>query len=174
MRSIASEKAESSVGRTPPVEIVRVVRGLRSVAHVPQPPFRLFGPKGTAAKKGIAYEKKVIRKARKFLPHVVHGPWIKFEDSQGEAYCQPDGVGLLPDLAVVIESKYTENKVGAYKLENLYGPLCEALWGRPVVLILAFHNVAFSQDPSRKVQSLSPDVVRNLRRNTVYNYHFLG
>ena len=124
---------------------MRKVRGLKEVAECEPPGNRRGGTKDFApsAAEGLRYERAVAAHMASLGFKVKHGQWIKFRDSRGVSYCQPD-VLLLPEeksRILLLEAKLTQNAEGEVKLEKLYVPLVRALYRLPVFPILIFKNI---------------------------------
>lgn len=70
------------------------------------------------------------------------GQWIEFHDANGPGYAQPDHFLALRSRIVLFECKLTETGRGYDQLEDLYSPLLEEIYLRPVVRILTCKNLA--------------------------------
>jgi hypothetical protein len=73
---------------------------------------------------------------------IFHNQWIRFEDSNGEGYAQPDSYLVLKSRVICFECKLTETLSGYAQLEKLYKPLLAAIYSRPIVLILTCKNLS--------------------------------
>jgi hypothetical protein len=81
----------------------------------------------------MTYEKKVAKALKKFWPAIILGQWFEFYDYNGHGFAQADAILLLQDKCVVFESKYTQCATGYTQITDLYRPLVEFVWKRPVV-----------------------------------------
>lgn len=103
----------------------RVVKGLRWASLDPVGPG--FSPKRArgAKRAGIKYEQSL---AEAFGARAKHGQWIKFEDSNGLGFAQPDILYPLGDTLFIIESKYTWVPEATSQISLLYRPLLECIY----------------------------------------------
>lgn len=119
----------------------RGVEGVRSAWPDSGGPFgrtpaRLSGTHAQRA--GKRYERKAIaylqeRLGTAFLP----SPWYKFKDSKGALrWCQPDGVLLTPELALIFEIKIGFTSAAWWQLRKLYEPVIRAAYQPPRIGVL--------------------------------------
>lgn len=85
-------------------------------------------PRGAKAH-GVRYEKQIA----KALPLARHGQWFQFIDANGHGTCQTDLLLEFPDLAVVLEAKYTWTLAGHLQVEKLYQPVVARALGKPCI-----------------------------------------
>jgi hypothetical protein len=67
---------------------------------------------------------------------------MRFEDQNGLGFAQTDSYLVLRSRIICFECKLTETLAGYAQLEKLYKPLLEAIYERPVVLVLACKNLS--------------------------------
>lgn len=106
----------------------RAVSGLRYAALCGTP--QHAGKAATRGKKahGVRYEKALA----KHLGFARHGQWYQFIDRNGHGYCQTDLLIEFPELVLVLEAKYTWTPQGHFQLEQLYRPVVERAFGKPM------------------------------------------
>lgn len=120
----------------------RQVRGLQKVELCAHGPFPTRPkPKGKAAE-GFAHQRRV-HKALAGLSRfgeVVSEPWIRYSDTYGTHYCQPDDLLLSWDRTIVVESKLSLRRLSTARIQlnKLYRPVLESLFQKPVAMLLAF------------------------------------
>jgi len=71
-----------------------------------------------------------------------HNQWMRFEDSNGIGYAQTDSYLVLNSRVICFECKLTETLAGYSQLEKLYKPLLQAIYERPIVLVLTCKNLS--------------------------------
>lgn len=101
------------------------VNGLRECAFASAPAWHSTRPRVRGRKRqGIRYEAAVqAMLSERFGPAYRPSPWIRFRDSSGTHWCQPDGLLTLPHGLVIVEVKY-QHTVDAWKqLRLLYEPV---------------------------------------------------
>lgn len=143
----------SGVRATPkycaPPSWFRGVEGVRSAWPDSGGPFgrtpaRLAG--SAAQKAGKRYERKAIaylqeRLGKAFLP----SPWYKFHDRKGTLrWCQPDGLVLLPGIALLFEIKIGFTSDAWWQTRKLYEPVLRVAHGvgrvAPFVICKSFDS----------------------------------
>lgn len=79
---------------------------------------------------GQLYEERVHTEFLKRYPGYVPSPWLHFHDSQGEKWCQPDGLIVDPvrGLMVAVEVKLRHTNDACVSLFGVYKPVLEALF----------------------------------------------
>lgn len=117
--------------------MTRQVRGLRWARLREAGPFGRSRPRGAKAM-GVRYERQL---AKQLGAGWRHGQWIEFEDANGRGWAQPDFILIGQRRLVVLEAKYTWVPEAMAQLDLLYRPLCEALWGLPVVGFVVCKNL---------------------------------
>ena len=73
-------------------------------------------------------------------------PWtfnqsFDFVDANGKGYCQPDVILELPERVVVIEVKLSQTWYGDEQIRQLYLPVVEHFYKKPVVPVQMFRNI---------------------------------
>lgn len=87
---------------------------------------------------GITYEKKVGRILKRILPvEVVSERWWLYNDLDGRHLCQTDHYAVYEDQVLVVECKLTESWIGHSQINNLYRPVLERFFQRPITGIVA-------------------------------------
>ncbi len=117
----------------------RVIEGLvwaRKALEGPWPSAKRR-PRG-AKGQGVKYENALA----KALPSAKHGQWFEFQDRNGKGWCQTDLLIELPDGVLVLESKYSWVPEGHTQLENLYRPVVERVWQKPMLGVQVCKNLA--------------------------------
>lgn len=100
----------------------RVIRGLQWAERCERPSSIPVGrPRGAKAV-GIRYEKAL---GKALGPSWEHGQWFSFRDINGQGYCQTDFLLILPNLAIILECKYSWVKTAYEQIEFLYTPVVE-------------------------------------------------
>ena len=110
------------------------VSGLRKVElldpSMPQPfgTGRAQALTGSRAQ-GKAYERKIARKLQDRLGAAVfYNRWIKYIDSSGIRFCQPDIWIELPNSLILIECKLTQTDKADGQMRELYIPVLSWLY----------------------------------------------
>jgi hypothetical protein len=102
-------------------------------------------------REGKAYEEALT----KWLPsqsifsgaELLDSPWIRFEDSNGMGFAQPDIVALFEDELWIFEAKLTYVASAHDQLERLYSPLLAEIYpDLPQQLVVACNNLAAGSD----------------------------
>lgn len=98
--------------------------------------------KGARAK-GKRYERafnKVVKIWGEGKGEIYIGAWIHFVDANGRGYAQPDQFLVLEDKIILFETKLTETDTAKEQTMELYVPLLERIFARPVVACEVFRN----------------------------------
>jgi hypothetical protein len=113
----------------------RVVDGLQWVeqAESPWPKSRPRGAKG----EGLRFEKALAKR----LLGARHGLWFKFQDFNGIGYCSPDFIVNYEQFVLVIEAKLTDTDEGRAQIEQLYSPVLQMHYRRPIRGVLVCKNL---------------------------------
>lgn len=61
------------------------------------------------------------------------GCWWKFQDANGQGFCQTDFLLERVDFVLVLECKHTWTPEGHSQLEQLYRPVVERALGKPML-----------------------------------------
>lgn len=104
------------------------------------------GPKAFTAKRrrprgakgaGVKFEREL---SVKLLAAACHGQWFKFWDANGPGFAQTDFLLFCPDYVVCLEAKLGNISGGRDQFLQLYKPILEMVYGRPVYgLVVARH-----------------------------------
>lgn len=106
---------------------VRCIEGLKWARLAASGPgFAPSRPRG-AKRQGVKYEKELA----KAIPDAIHGQWIEFCDRHGTGWAQPDLLLRGKRAILVLEAKLSWTFEGHQQVDNLYCPLCEAIWQLP-------------------------------------------
>ena len=120
--------------------------------------------------RGLTYEGKVCRELlRRFLAVRV-GQWIQYADAIREGYAQPDCYVVLEKSVLVFEIKLTQCLAGELQIVELYRPLLELLYRKPVVGIMVCKNIVYEpvaliRRPEDLMDSVDP---------RIFTWHWLG
>lgn len=106
---------------------IRRVEGLKWALLRPQGPWPPSRPRGAKAQ-GMKYERELA----KALPDATHGQWIEFGDRNGSGWAQPDLLLRGEKAILVLEAKLSWTFEGHQQIDQLYRPLCEEIWQKPV------------------------------------------
>lgn len=126
--------------------------------------------KGNRAK-GKTYERTILRcLKRAFLePDRIHyNEWLGYTDASGSNFCQPDIYVVLPSYVLLLEVKLTQTEDAEIQLRDLYRPLLEALYSRPVVMVQVCKNLRYK--PINAISSLR----EACEPGKLYTYHCIG
>ena len=107
----------------------RVITGLQWARLCDRPAgIPVTRPRG-AKGRGLSYERALARA----MPRCQHGQWYEFRDANGIGHCQTDLVQHTQFMVAVFEAKYTWVPEGHLQISQLYRPVLEMVYGRPVV-----------------------------------------
>lgn len=127
----------------------RVVDGLRFVVPLATRPACV--PKSSrlqgARRAGLAFERKVGRELQRSLPTLVSSPWFEFQDKNGRGYCNVDHYAVLDDKVLCFECKLTETWVAFSQILELYKPVLEHIYGKPVVAVQVCKHLVPPKNP---------------------------
>lgn len=127
----------------------RQIRNLSFAQLSPTGPWAKSRLRGSKAK-GIAYERRVQRKLKEMVREgslscsLFPSQWIEFYDENGRGWAQPDIYGVGEDWVLLVECKLTQQEWGYAQMNNLYRPLLEWIYKRPVLCLQAAHNLIYS------------------------------
>ena len=115
----------------------RVISGLTSASLGDRnlPPKKVKGLKAS----GLAYERKVNKILRENYSAIT-SQWIHFSDINGYGYAQPDAFIEKDTFVLCIEIKLKENSVGYLQMFQLYRPLLEHIYKKPVYCLQICKN----------------------------------
>lgn len=119
----------------------------------------------------MSYQRRVGKFLLMGVPNerLFAGQWISFVDSNGFGYAQPDFYVVWPDFILCFECKLSQCPEGFSQISQLYRPLLEKIYSRPVsgVLVCKF----LTEEPKEQV---SPSGFRAIRPGTETLWHFMG
>jgi len=99
--------------------------------------------KGRAAE-GIRFQKRVHQRLTALgkFGDLHEGPWIRYTDTYGVHWCQPDSLVETNDRVLIVEAKLSLMRLDQAKaqLSKLYQPVVEIIFDKPAVLLVAFNN----------------------------------
>lgn len=112
----------------------RVIKDLRaSCRYAGAPPFAAKRKTSKGAKgQGHRYEAAL---GKALGPEWQRGQWFTFVDAAGPGFCQPDFLRELSDCVVVLEAKLRWVPEAHTQLEQLYRPVVERCYRKPVVAL---------------------------------------
>jgi hypothetical protein len=150
---------------------MRVVEGLRAAFIVSAQP--LPKAQSPAQKLGLAYERKLGKALQAaFGPaNVAHGPWFRFEDSLGEAFCSPDFILRVGPSGgiVIVEAKLSYVPEAIEKLLKLYCPVIGHIFRQEVFpLVITKHlrpDAPRAESTLKRALALDPPVLQWLGQN---------
>lgn len=114
---------------------MRAPKGHRKVLGLTEASFMPYGPTFARSKKlrgrfkaGKDYETQAFEElARRYPNEFQIAPWIKFVDSRGERWCEPDGLLHFRDTVVIVEVKIKHSARAWFQLFEVYLPLIKFL-----------------------------------------------
>ena len=126
--------------------------------------------KGSRAK-GKTYERTILRELKRRFsePDLIHyNEWIGYTDSTGTNFCQPDIYIELPTYLLLLEIKLTQTESAEIQLRDLYRPILEWIYKKPVVMVQVCKNLRYR--PKNEIQALRDAT----KPGVLYTYHCLG
>lgn len=144
----------------------RRIKGLQEV-ELCENPFGKSPRQSGARALGLRFQ-RVVERA---LPAALHGQWLRFRDSNGLGYAQPDILAVqsqtLPSICrgqtlfqkiafpplLLIECKLTDTSAADGQMADLYRPLLSALWPGPIHQIVVVKYLSPATSRSRVVTS---------------------
>lgn len=122
----------------------RVIKGLKWVTICGTPSFAqgVRRPRGAKAK-GLKYEREIAQTLGCSAGSSwIAGQWFEFADANGKGYAQVDFMSIQSDAVVVLEAKLSWCPEGHTQLEQLYRPLIEMAFRKPMVgLVICKHLI---------------------------------
>lgn len=106
------------------------------------PKRRPRGAKGA----GLRYEAAVAAA----IPKSVHNPWFEYHDSAGHGWCSPDVVIHFAEAIAVLECKLTDTPTAYSQLTQLYKPVLEMVYGKPVIGVIVVKHLT----PETRIKSV--------------------
>lgn len=148
----------------------RVVKNLhwaeRSTTNPWPEPKRLRGTKA----RGLSYQRKVGHELRRCLGSISAGHWFRYHDSNGVCFAQPDFYRECPRVVLVFEAKLTQCRAGEEQIRELYRPLLERVYDKPVVGVLVCKNLIYQ--PEHLIEG--PEAALWTTRQEILTWHWLG
>ena len=148
----------------------RVVQGkVRSALISVEVPFFNSRKLHGRAAMGVRYERKVVEHLSSlaidqgFESHP--GPWIRYADSEGWFWCQPDFVAVGDERIYIHEVKLKHTAQAWCQLNYLYSPVCAIAFPGRQVLIETCKYLTPQATSHQMVEPFSP---------THGVYHYLG
>lgn len=95
----------------------------------------------------MAYERKLGKKLDRLLKtgklsgQLFYDHWFHFEDDNGEGWAQPDYFILSPHRVICFEAKLSQTPEAWRQLNDLYQPLLEFAFKRPVIAVQVCKNL---------------------------------
>lgn len=148
-----------------------VVSGLKSACFTRESPWKKDPKLKGSCAKGKTFERTIYRRLCAVLnPADIHyGEWIRFEDSTGKHYAQPDIFIVGEKRIWLIEVKLSQTPNAFAQMRLLYKPLLEKLFPeKDIVIVQVCKNLRYKPKVSitRLRDALCPSVD--------YTYHCLG
>lgn len=106
----------------------RIVEGLVWARRGEGPGWKPGRSRGAKAE-GLRFE-RLLAKA---FPQGEHGSWWNFLDRNGVGWCQPDLLYVGGKSVLVLEVKLSWVAEGHRQIEELYKPVLEEVFGKPVI-----------------------------------------
>ena len=80
---------------------------------------------------GERYERRVHREFYTRYPGYLASPWFRYVDSEGEKWCQPDGLLINPwqGQITIVEAKYQHTEKAYSQLFEIYLPVVKVIFG---------------------------------------------
>lgn len=120
----------------------RVIDGLRLCTLLDQRPSCIPRPGGKGSKAlGRTYEKKIGKLVKRTYPDLISGQWFEYYDNNGRGYCQIDHYLVFNEQVLVLECKLTQTSVAWGQMHELYKPVLEHMYKRPVTCVQVCKHV---------------------------------
>lgn len=147
----------------------RIISGLQEAKPCARPSFAT-GRRATGTRaQGLAYERAVA----KALPGAIQGPWFWFRDSGGEGWCSPDLLYVGERAVVVIECKLGDAPLGQSQVAQLYRPVMQQVYAKPVYGLVITKSLARVRDLTGIYTNLL-GALRHAHKIPVPIVHWLG
>lgn len=104
-------------------------------AYIPKA--RLRGTKAL----GLTFERKVGLVLGRLFSEVHSGVWFEYQTLDKVAVCQPDHFAVLSDKIILVECKLSEKIEAWVKMRELYAPILEQHYARPVARVQAARHL---------------------------------
>lgn len=123
------ERGESPLLALPPLGFIPA-EGVYYVIRRKERPGTQSRRRATSAQAaGLRYERAVQRYLCDELRNYEPSPWFEYHDARGFHYCQPDGVLINGNEAIIFEIKYRWCVEGWWQLARKYAPVVAAWRG---------------------------------------------
>jgi hypothetical protein len=121
---------------------------------------------------GIQYEKRAAAAIVSRWSNAVPGQWVEYVDDGGHGYAQFDVLVVAPEVVLVFECKLSETGQGRRQIEDLYKPLLEHIFERPIRGIVVARHLTRETRPEAVVGTLGSAFA--LAAGGVPTLHWLG
>jgi len=98
------------------------------------------------------------------------GRWIEYSDTGKRHFAQPDFFRVDPTRVTVFEVKLTQCPAGELQISQLYRPLLECIYQRPVIGVLVCRTLWYK--PQALI--LNPEDALRIESDGVLTLHWLG
>lgn len=105
---------------------------------------------------GIKFEKEV---AKAFGARARHGQWFSFFDKNGSGMCQTDLLIVQPTKVFCFEVKLGNITAGRAQFSELYRPVLERVYKRPVYGIVIARYVSDDPEPRKITNNMLSAIV---------------
>lgn len=107
-----------------------IVKGLKSAIFTAESPWKREPKLKGSCAKGKTYERTIYRRLKAVLEEsaIYYNKWIRYEDSTGTHFAQPDIFIVCPRRIYLLEIKRTQTFEAELQLQLLYKPLLEHLF----------------------------------------------
>ena len=146
----------------------RKVVGLREAQLCARPEWlpkqRLRGSQA----QGLRYERQVARA----LPQARYGQWFSYTDANGTGYCSPDLILPAGPWLCVLEVKLTDTPRAIWQLKELYFPVLEKVFNRPIRGAVVARNLWRRTEQGLVVETLAQALA--MPAESIPVIHWLG
>jgi hypothetical protein len=108
------------------------------------------------------------------MPGCQHGQWYEFRDANGIGHCQPDVVLHSQFAVAVFEAKYTWVPEGHSQISQLYRPVLEMVYGRPVIGVVVCKVLVPGMPRAVRVTATVADAISSAFGGAPCVLHWLG
>ena len=161
----------------PPPRRFTPAAGITNSSFVPQPSFVKRQKVRGAKARGLSYQRKVGAYLQQlFGDRCKVGAWIRFYNSSGGHYCQPDAIitDHSRNQIIVVETKLKHTSDAWWQLRELYEPITKHLFGSKIWRFAVCEIVKWF-DPSSSFPEaihMLPDPTK--ARPDKFNVHICG
>lgn len=148
-----------------------IVKGLKSATFTAESPWKKEPKLKGSCAKGKTYERTIYRRLKAVLEEnaIHYNRWIRYEDSTGTHYAQPDIFIVCPSRIYLLEVKRTQTFEAELQLQLLYKPLLEFLFPDKEI---------FCIQVCKNLRTRPKDEINALREardpKITYTYHCIG